>query len=91
MILSDFLSRQGTDKSNPHEIIPISFDMKVILNDKYYNVEGEEESKYLVQIHSQTKSSGIKIPEVHGAKKRCRSKFKTRMDSKKLSKVSRKV
>ena len=28
MILSDFLSRQGTDKSDPHEIIPISFDMK---------------------------------------------------------------
>ena len=47
MILSDFLSRQGTDKSDPHEIIPISFDMRAILNDKYYNVE-EEESKYLV-------------------------------------------
>ena len=42
--------------------------MKAILNDKYYNVEGEE-SKYLVQTHSQTNSSGIKIPEVHGAKK----------------------
>ena len=68
MILSDFLSRQGTDKSDPHEIIPISFDMKAILNDIYYNVE-EEESKYLVQTHSQTKDSGIKIPEVHGAKK----------------------
>ena len=68
MILSDFLSRQGTDKSDPHEIIPISFDMKAILNDKYYNVE-EEESKYLVQTHSQTKDSGIKVPEVHGAKK----------------------
>ena len=68
MILSDFLSRQGTDKSNPHDIIPISFDMKAILNDNYYNVE-EEESKYLVQTHSQTKNSGIKIPEVHGAKK----------------------
>ena len=49
MILSDFLSRQGTDKSDQHEIIPISFDMKAILNDKYYNVEEEEESKYLVQ------------------------------------------
>ena len=42
--------------------------MKAILNDKYYNVE-EEESKYLVQTHSQTKDSGIKVPEVHGAKK----------------------
>ena len=42
MILSDILSRQGTDKSDPHEIMPILFDMKVILNDKYYNVEEEE-------------------------------------------------
>ena len=69
LILSDFLSRHVTDKSNPHEIISISFDMKAILNDKYYNVEEEEESKYLVQTHSQTKGSGIKILEVHGAKK----------------------
>ena len=25
MVLSDFLSRQNNDDSNPHEIIPISF------------------------------------------------------------------
>ena len=68
MLLSDFLSRQGIDKSIPHQIIPISFDMKAILNDRYYNAEEEEESKYLVQTCSQTKSSGIKVPEVHGAK-----------------------
>ena len=48
MILSDFLSRQEIDKSNPHEIIPISFDMKTILNDRYYKVE-EEKCKSLVQ------------------------------------------
>ena len=42
--------------------------MEAILNDKYYKVE-EEENKYLVQTCSQTKSSGIKMPEVHGAKK----------------------
>ena len=48
MILSDFLLRQETDKSNPHEIIPISFDMEAILNDRYYNV-GEQKGKYLVQ------------------------------------------
>ena len=39
------------------------------MNDKYYNVEEEEESKYSVQTCSQTKGSGIKIPEVHGTKK----------------------
>ena len=48
MILSDFLSRQETDKGDPYEIIPISFDMKAILNDRYYNVE-EQEGQYLVQ------------------------------------------
>ena len=68
MIFSDFLSRQETDKSDPHEIIPISFHMKAILNDRYYNIE-EQEGQYLVQTWSQTKDSGIKVPEVHGAKK----------------------
>ena len=39
MILSDFLSRQEIDKSVLHEIIPISFDMKAILNEKCYKIE----------------------------------------------------
>ena len=68
MILSDFLSRQEIDKSDPHEIIPISFDMQAILNEKYYKIE-EEKGKYLVQTQSQTKDRGIKVPEVHGSKK----------------------
>ena len=48
MILSDFLSRQEIDESDPYKIIPISFDMRAIWNDKYYKIE-EEKSKYLVQ------------------------------------------
>ena len=68
MILSDFLSRQEIDKSDLHEIIPISFDMKAILNEKCYKLE-EENSKYLVQTQSQAKERGIKVPEVHGPKK----------------------
>ena len=67
MILSDFLSRQRIDRSNPHEIIPISFDMKAILNDKYYNVR--KENRYLVQTCSQSKDMGTKLPEDHGAEK----------------------
>ena len=67
MILSDFLSRQRIDKSNPHKIIPISFDMKAILNNKYYNVG--KENRYLVQTRSQSKDMGVKLPEVHGAEK----------------------
>ena len=38
MILSDFLSRQKHDNSNPHEIISISFNMQNILLSKYYNI-----------------------------------------------------
>ena len=50
------------------KIIPILFDMKTILNDRYYKVE-EKEGTYLVQTQSQTKDRGIKLPEVHGTKK----------------------
>ena len=41
MILSDILSRQMTDNSSPHEIIPISSDIQAILKDKYYNVRSD--------------------------------------------------
>ena len=34
MVLSDFLSRQTNDNSNPHEIIPISFNMHRVLTRK---------------------------------------------------------
>ena len=36
MILSDFLSWQNNDDSNPNEIIPISFDIYQTLEDKFY-------------------------------------------------------
>ena len=67
MILSDFLSRQKHNDSNAHEIIPISFNMHNILYKKYYNIGKSE--KYLVQTWFQTKSSGIKLLEVHGVSK----------------------
>ena len=60
MILSDFLSQQKNDDSNPHEIIPISFNMCQILDDNYYS------ERYLIQTRSQAKSSHIKLLEVHG-------------------------
>ena len=60
MILSVLLSRQKNNNSDPHEIIPISFNIYRILDDNYY---GE---KYLIQTKSQAKSLGIKLPEVHG-------------------------
>ena len=67
MILSDFLSRQIIDKGNPHEIIPISFDMMSVLKERYFNIGNE--SRYIVQTHSQAKDHGIKLPEVHGIDK----------------------
>ena len=35
MVLSDFLSRKHRDDSNPHEIIPISFNMGKLLKQNY--------------------------------------------------------
>ena len=61
MVLSDFLSRQNNDDSNPHEIIPISFNMHKVLYENYYNIDN-----YLVQPSFQARPSGIKLPEVDG-------------------------
>ena len=70
MILSDFLSRQKTDDSNSHEIILISFNMREVLQEKDYNLYNMRiDDKYLVQTRSQMKSSGMKLPEVHGIEK----------------------
>ena len=66
MVLNDFLLRQQVDDSDLHEIVPISFNIKETLKQKYYKVE---EDKFLVQTRSQTKSSGIKLPAVHGTTK----------------------
>ena len=70
MISSDFLSRQKVDDSDLHEIIPISFSMRNILEERYYNLHDiKANDKYLVQTRSQTKSSGVSLPEVHGIEK----------------------
>ena len=55
MILSDFLSRQDPGDEDTKEIIPISFHMKSVLQNKYYNVN-EKKEKYMVPTRSQTKS-----------------------------------
>ena len=73
MVLSDFLSRQKMDDSNPHELIPISFSLKSQVSNYFYHIDNEviipRNDKYLVQTRSQVKSSGIRLPEIHGAKK----------------------
>ena len=73
MVLSDFLSRQKTDDSNPHDLIPISFSLKSQVNNYFYHIDNEAiipaKDKYLVQTRSQVRSSGIRLLETHGANK----------------------
>ena len=70
MILSDFLSRRKVDDSIPHEIIPIPFDMRDILQNRYYGIKSARvEDKYMVQTRSQAKASDVNFPEVHGVDK----------------------
>ena len=69
MILSDFLSRQDLGDEDTKEFILISSNMKSVLQNKYYNVN-ENEEKYMVQTRSQTKASGVQLPEVLGSRKR---------------------
>ena len=38
MVLSEFLSRQKSDNSNPHEIIPLSFSLRKVLHESYYKL-----------------------------------------------------
>ena len=52
MVLSDFLSRQHGDDSNPHEIIPISFSMGQLLKQNYQNYTNDT---FLVQNRSKSK------------------------------------
>ena len=47
MILSDFLSRQTHDTSDPHKIIPISFNVYNALYENYYRDDPID--RYLVQ------------------------------------------
>ena len=73
MVLSDFLSRQKTDDSNLHELIPISFMLRNQIDNHFYQINSRTDQpktdKYLVQTRSQAKSSSIKIPEIYGANK----------------------
>ena len=73
MVLSDFLSRQKTDDSNPHKLIPISFMLRNQLDNHFYQINnGIDQPKtdeYLVQTRSQAKSNGIRILEIHGSNK----------------------
>ena len=57
MILSDFVSRQKYDDSNPYEIIPISFSRQNVLHSRYYNIGERRETKYLFQVKEEKQNS----------------------------------
>ena len=73
MVLSDFLSRQKTDDSNPHELILISFTLRNQIDDHFYQINSRTDlpktNRYLLQTRSQAKSSRIKLLEIHGTNK----------------------
>ena len=64
MILSDFLSRQLGDYSDPHQIIPISFMIKKILKENYQNMVKDT---YMVQTRSQAKCKAANAPTVQSS------------------------
>ena len=59
-----FYQDKNNDDNNPLEVIPISFNMHKILQENYCNIDS-----YSVQTSSQARSSGIKLPNVHGVRK----------------------
>ena len=69
MFFSDFLLQQKNDDSNPHKIIPIFFNMYQVSENKLYLENNSCDDKYLIQMRSQAKLSGIKLLEVHGMRK----------------------
>ena len=64
MVLGDFLSRQLGDKSDPHQIILISFNMKEVLRENYQN---DVKGTFMVQTPLQLKTKGVKAPAMQKA------------------------
>ena len=70
MILSDFLSQQKDDDSDPSEIILISFNAYNILEEsRNSGMCKRNEGKFLIQTCSQAKMSGTTLLEVHRVRK----------------------
>ena len=55
----DFLSRQHGDNSNLHEIIPISFNIRKVLQENYQNYT----KRLLVQTRSQNKAKNVRTSD----------------------------
>ena len=71
IVMTDFVSHQNSDDSNPSEIIPISFNTYKILDNRNFGKCNNkvDNKRYLIQTHSEAKTRGTKLPEVHGVQK----------------------
>ena len=76
MILSDFLSQQKNDDSDPSEIVPISFNAYGILEENRKIDVCKYEGKFPIQMHSQAKTSGTRLLEVHRVRKELDPNFR---------------
>ena len=81
MILSNFLSQQKNDDSDPSQIISISFNAYNILEENrkvnvHINFSCKDENKFLIQTCSQSKMSSTKLPEVHRVRKELNPNFR---------------
>ena len=57
MVLNDYSSRQMGDKSDPHKVIPISFDIRDV---SFRSRQNKTQDTFMVQTRSQAR--GVKAP-----------------------------
>ena len=69
MILSDFLSQQKNNDSDPSEIILISFNAYRVLEENRKIDVCKNEERFLMQTCSQAKTGSTKLLKVHGVNK----------------------
>ena len=69
MVLSYFLLRIAGDKSDPHGVIPISFNSHSTLTAHFYTFFKLQSETYTVVTRSKTKAVGTQMPKVHEAHK----------------------
>ena len=58
------MSKQKHDKSDLHEIIPITFNMQEVLHARYNNIHVTEQERYFIQTRSLAKTSVTVLPKV---------------------------
>ena len=81
MVLSDFLSRMEGDKSDPYEVIPLSFNSHSTLTGHHYTYFMLPPEKYRVAARSQTKALGTQMPKMNRTDKVVHKAFKSKVQA----------